>query len=63
MPGDDDGDGAPEHKGHLPPFTPPRFSWNRTICTNNLKASSKLWSSHSEDNMRTAQMALSEVQS
>ena len=28
MPGDDDGNGAPEHKGHLPPFTPPRF--NRT---------------------------------
>ena len=27
MPGDDDG--APEHKGHLPPFTPPRFNWTQ----------------------------------
>ena len=27
MPSDDNGDGAPEHKGHLPPFTPPRFNW------------------------------------
>ena len=29
MPGDDDSDGAPEHKGHLPPFTPPRFNWTK----------------------------------
>ena len=29
MPGDNDDDGAPEHKGHLPPFTPPRFNWNQ----------------------------------
>ena len=29
MPSDDDGNGAPEHKGHLPPFTPPRFNWNQ----------------------------------
>ena len=27
MPSDDDGNGTPEHKGHLPPFTPPRFNW------------------------------------
>ena len=29
MPGNDDGDGAPAHKGHLPPFTPPRFNWTQ----------------------------------
>ena len=29
MPGNGDGNGAPEHKGHLPPFTPPRFNWNQ----------------------------------
>ena len=26
MPGDDD---ATEHKGQLPPFTPPKFNWNQ----------------------------------
>ena len=26
MPGDDD---AVEHKGQLPPFTPPKFNWNQ----------------------------------
>ena len=63
MPGDDDGDGAPEHKGHLPPFTPPRFNWNKYNLYEQFKTSSKLWSLHSEDNMRTAQMELSAVQS
>ena len=29
MPSDDDGNGAPGHKGHLPPFTPPRFNWTQ----------------------------------
>ena len=29
MPSNDDGDGAPEHKGHLPPFTPLRFHWTQ----------------------------------
>ena len=29
MPGSDDSNSAPEHKGHLPPFTPPRFNWNQ----------------------------------
>ena len=29
MPSDNDSDGAPEHRGHLPPFTPPRFNWNQ----------------------------------
>ena len=29
MPSDNNGDGAPEHRGHLPPFTPPRFNWNQ----------------------------------
>ena len=29
MPGNNDSDGTPEHKGHLPPFTPPRFIWTQ----------------------------------
>ena len=63
MPGGNDGDRAPEHKGHLPPFTPPRFNWNQDNLYEQFKTSSELWSSHSEDNMRTAQMELSAVQS
>ena len=29
MPSDDNGNGAPEHTGHLAPVTPPRFNWNQ----------------------------------
>ena len=54
MPVDDNGDGAPEHKGHLSPFTPSKFDWNQDNLYEQFKASSMLWSLHSKDNMRTA---------
>ena len=61
MPGNNDGDSAPEHKGHLPPLHLQGSIGIRTTCMNNLRASSELWNSCSGDNMKTVQMALSVV--
>ena len=38
MPGDD----ATEHKGQLPPFTPPKFNWNQENLYEQFKASREL---------------------